>query len=424
MCLKFQTRKNKVSTFGILSKRIILVALIFSFQLILFGCAHKGLVPLNQVPQINRENPGGYDITITDPTDSTFSFIVFGDNRPPASRWTLLTQDVSTWNILKWFYKIPLLLLNPQEYYEVLSKDPSSNKSTRISMMQAISEQMDSTDLIIHTGDIVQSGCYPKQWKRFYKEYTSLFGTLGQGKYFYPTLGNHDGDENCGFANFVNTFGLSPKNEADYMKTLNYKRKIKNTVFVFLNSRQFFRDLNEFRNLIDYTDKALEDTSAVFKIVVMHHPPFSSGKHSKEWEQIRGRRKEFIKILVKHGVDILFSGHDHLYERSKLEYLDPQKKEKKWLYFVTTGGGGSLLQKVRSLNKRRKIFDSYNQGAFGFLDARNGLWGVTYNPENTFSVYNFCRVKILGTKLIYQAFKVIKDNKKLDTIDSFTYSGN
>lgn len=422
--IKLRIISKKTPTYHLAFRPFLAATLIFSSAIVYPGCAHKGLVPLSQIPVINRGNSGSGKIASSNTTDSSLSFIVFGDNRPPSSRWIFLKQDIKGWNILKWFYKIPLLLLNPQEYYEVLNRDPTSNKSNRMAVMQAISEQMDSTDLVIHTGDIVQSGCYPKQWKRLYREYSPIFTVLGNGKYFYPIIGNHDGDENCGFGNFVNTFGLSAEKDTHYIKTFNYKRKIKYTLFVFLDSRQFFQDLHEFRNLIDYTDKALEDTGAVFKIVVMHHPPFSSGRHSGQWEQIKARRKEFIRILVKHRVDVLFAGHDHIYERSKLEYLDPQTSKRKSLYFITTAGGGSPLQKVRSLNERQKIFGSYNQEAYNFLDPQEGFGGVIYEPRNTLGVYNFCSIKILGTKLICQTFKVTKDNKKLDIIDSFTYSKN
>ena len=44
-------------------------------------------------------------------------------------------------------------------------------------------------------------------------------------------------------------------------------------------------------------------------------------------------RRYILPLLEKHGVNLVFVGHDHLYERS-------QKGE---MYFVTAGGGGAPL---------------------------------------------------------------------------------
>jgi hypothetical protein len=61
----------------------------------------------------------------------------------------------------------------------------------------------------------------------------------------------------------------------------------------------------------------LAATTQKWKIVYMHHPPYTRGTHDSETEtdlvQIRG----FINpILERFGVDLVMTGHDHIYERS------------------------------------------------------------------------------------------------------------
>jgi hypothetical protein len=69
---------------------------------------------------------------------------------------------------------------------------------------------------------------------------------------------------------------------------------------------------------------ALVDSSAKWKIVYMHHPPYSSGSHgSVEWT--RWPFKEW-------GATAVLSGHDHTYERLIVDSFP---------YFVNGLGGGS-----------------------------------------------------------------------------------
>jgi tartrate-resistant acid phosphatase type 5 len=51
----------------------------------------------------------------------------------------------------------------------------------------------------------------------------------------------------------------------------------------------------------------LQASTARFQIVYMHHPPYSSGPHGSTLE-MRWPYREW-------GVDLVLSGHDHIYER-------------------------------------------------------------------------------------------------------------
>lgn len=65
-----------------------------------------------------------------------------------------------------------------------------------------------------------------------------------------------------------------------------------------------------------------------WKICVFHHPLYSDGlTHGSSLEL----RVMLEPILVQNGVDVVFSGHDHIYER-----LKPQKGIQ---YFVAGAGG-------------------------------------------------------------------------------------
>ena len=63
-----------------------------------------------------------------------------------------------------------------------------------------------------------------------------------------------------------------------------------------------------------WLEEALQASQAKWKIVFFHHPLYSSAdRHGSKLEL----RSDLEPILVRHGVDAVFSGHDHVYERVK-----------------------------------------------------------------------------------------------------------
>jgi 3',5'-cyclic AMP phosphodiesterase CpdA len=61
-----------------------------------------------------------------------------------------------------------------------------------------------------------------------------------------------------------------------------------------------------------WLESALAASEAKWKVALMHHPAYSSGKHGSRMEV----REALQPLFVEHGVDIAFTGHDHHYERT------------------------------------------------------------------------------------------------------------
>jgi len=62
----------------------------------------------------------------------------------------------------------------------------------------------------------------------------------------------------------------------------------------------------------EWLDDALATSAGQWKIVVLHHPPYSSGRHGST----PGARQLLEPILRRHQVDLVLAGHDHHYERT------------------------------------------------------------------------------------------------------------
>ena len=135
---------------------------------------------------------------------------------------------------------------------------------------------------------------------------------LDQQVKFYASLGNHD-ESNQRFYEFFNMEGQ------EY-----YRFKKGGASFYALNSN--YMDKKQ----VDWLNEKLAADTATWKIAFFHHPPYSSGgAHGSDTKL----RQVVEPIFLKHGVDVVFNGHEHFYERIK-----PQQG----IYYFISGSGGKL----------------------------------------------------------------------------------
>jgi len=180
-----------------------------------------------------------------------------------------------------------------------------------VGQRMVIARQTFPFDFVIMLGDNIYGGSSPKDYERkFEVPYKPL---LDAGVKFYASLGNHD-NSNERFYKFFNMSG------ANY-----YSFKKGNVLFFVLDSN--YMDSKQ----LAWLEKQLQDAGDKdWKICYFHHPLYSSGKtHGSSIEL----RSLIEPMFIKYGVDAVFSGHDHVYER-----VQPQKG----IYYFTEGSSGQL----------------------------------------------------------------------------------
>jgi 3',5'-cyclic AMP phosphodiesterase CpdA len=84
------------------------------------------------------------------------------------------------------------------------------------------------------------------------------------------------------------------------------------------------------RKQLDWLDAALKDSREDWKIAYFHHPLYSNASRHGSSVDLRLLLEP---IFLKYGVQVVFSGHDHVYER-----LKPQKG----IYYFVSGAAGQL----------------------------------------------------------------------------------
>ena len=202
-------------------------------------------------------------------------------------------------------------------------------------------------DLVLLAGDNIYGRERPKDFvAKFERPYRSL---LDEGVAFHAALGNHDGRDQVNYP----PFGMAGR--PYYSFTAGGQVRF----FALDSSRLDAKQLA-------WLERELADASEAWKIVVAHHPLYSSaGRHGSDLT----RRRALEPLLVAHGVSVVFSGHDHVYERTV-----PQQGI---TYFVT-GSGGKLAR--------------------GDLDPRSPLLAAGFDGEQTVLV-----AELTGDALTFNA---------------------
>jgi predicted MPP superfamily phosphohydrolase len=165
-------------------------------------------------------------------------------------------------------------------------------------------------DMVIMLGDNIYGPQTPQDFvAKFQRPYAQL---LTAGVLFYATLGNHDAPAN----RFYPGFNMGGQRYYTYTK--------KNVQFFVLDSNAM--DPQQ----LAWLDHALKESITPWKICYFHHPLYSNGgRHGSEVEL----RVVLEPLFVRYGVNVVYSGHDHIYER-----IRPQKGI---TYFVN-GSSGQL----------------------------------------------------------------------------------
>lgn len=151
--------------------------------------------------------------------------------------------------------------------------------------------------------------------------YSSLKSDTPSENRFWPALGNHDLSDGGGIVEWYSQFTL-PGNERYYDVVIGACH------FFFVNSNTSEPDgTSGISAQAEWLRLKLAASKAKWKVVVMHHPPYSSA--SALTPGITGMRWPF----KQWGADLVLSGHAHLYERLEIDEFP----------YIVAGTGGATL---------------------------------------------------------------------------------
>lgn len=151
---------------------------------------------------------------------------------------------------------------------------------------------------VIMLGDNLYGSESPKDYeKKFERPFKPL---LEAGVNFYASLGNHDDPTQTHYK----LFNMDGKRYYSF-------KPAKDVRFFALDTNQM--DAAQLR----WLEKELDGSGERWKIAFFHHPLYSSGaRHGPDLEV----RKVLEPLFIRYGVSVVFSGHEHIYERIKPQH--------------------------------------------------------------------------------------------------------
>jgi hypothetical protein len=124
---------------------------------------------------------------------------------------------------------------------------------------------------------------------------------LDAGVRFYASLGNHDDPSQ----RLYKPFNMNGE------RYYSFKGDKGSVRFFALDSNYMSKEQ------IAWLEKELSSSDSDWKIAFFHHPIYSSGERHGANETLR---EQIEPLFIKHGVDVVFTGHEHFYERIKPQH--------------------------------------------------------------------------------------------------------
>jgi len=188
------------------------------------------------------------------------------------------------------------------------------------------------SDFLVNTGDFVLDGSDASLWQRFF----DIEGSLLRDRCLFPAVGNHELIEETA-THYLRYFGeVAPPPATPSGARLFRTTRWGNARLFFLNGMDTFTSGEEADWLRAELKRSHDEPGIVWRIVVVHHGPWSSGPHGNNPRLLAAGAPDMFRDA---GIDILFAGHDHMYERG----------ENSGLKYIVSGGGGAPLYRVKDL---------------------------------------------------------------------------
>jgi hypothetical protein len=211
-------------------------------------------------------------------------------------------------------------------------------------------------NLILLVGDLVEAGGEQRDWDEFWRHNAGQYGTLASSIPILPSLGNHENyggpgggyeaaaanlatDKYLTYFDVPDNGATNPKHKGRY-----YRLDYGPLTLISLDSSDGLPhksasdtnhnlegshapDFNPGSEQYRWLELQLADArkKSRFTFVQFHHTMFGSGPHSVPFGQdgFSGQAgipmRVLLPLLMKYGVDLVFSGHDEMLERSYVE---------------------------------------------------------------------------------------------------------
>ncbi len=281
---------------------------------------------------------GGASVTVSDAADATFHALrVTGLS--PGTRYDYALQTRGG-TVVKGAFTTAPADDSTAPFTFLLYGDNRTDATAHAGVVREM--QKTPSDFLLNTGDFVTKGSDVSSWQSFF----DIEGAMLRERCVFACVGNHELFDDAAAVHWARYFG--PSGDAH---KLYYSFRWGNARFFVLNAFEDFGS-GERAWLDGELSRADAEAGLTWRFVLLHQGLWSSGPHGSSKQLVA---MDAPAMFARHHVDVVLSGHDHIYERGDAKGVR---------YVVSGGGGAPLYPQEKALPSTRKF-----ESAFHFVET-------------------------------------------------------
>ena len=278
-------------------------------------------------------------------------------------------------------------------------------------VMDAALETMPDAEFVSNLGDFTNDSTN-EEWDGYFK----YFERHNLATSLVPIAGNHDG---LGVWHwFDNMFDLDTSESVQNLNGVNYSFDYGNAHFAVLNTNDM---LSISDAQLTWLKNDMNSSSADWKIAFMHKSPYSLGKDGK-WPDALYLTEALTKVVDECGIDVVMSGHDHSYVRTKSLKDNKVVEDGEGTVYVLDGTAGTKRYEIREFSADTYLNTDFIAALTIQRDGYGNYWdGDDYESTDPANIGgSFTTVSIDGGELKLTAYVLTEETKETKVIDTFT----
>ena len=186
------------------------------------------------------------------------------------------------------------------ESFTFLWMSDTHNRDESVPPLERALEKHPDTAFLTISGDLVGTGQQRDDWDRLFHNFAFFL----RERPLMPSIGNHDAIDGLG-SELYRTLLHLPDNGPDmFERGQSFSLRYGNLLLISLDVTA---DIAAQRPWLEET---LRDTDALWKVAVLHFPPYALERNYPDIE------REWCTVFEQHGLDLALSGHVHYHLRT------------------------------------------------------------------------------------------------------------
>lgn len=287
----------------------------------------------------------------------------------------------------------------------------ANNFESGANVVKKAFETMPDAEFLTSLGDYTND-CTNEEWDL----YADSFDSISLGTTSVPVTGNHDSDSHW----FENMFALDTSESVQTLNGVNYSFDYGNVHFAVVNTNDMLSVTNA---QLTWLRNDMNSTSADWKVVFMHKSPYTLGKDGK-WPDALYLQETLAKVCDETNVDLVMSGHDHMYLRTKPLNDNKVVSQNEGSTYVLSGTAGTKRYQIREFSlgrfMQKDFIDACVVQRAGYANYYDGTDFDNTDEANVGGCFN--TVSISGGELVLNSYIISDETGSVKNIDTFKIS--